>query len=139
LLCEGSILKPLMHFSYKIWQRDALRLARELHEKVQFDLVHQITFVGFRFPGHLWKLDVPFVWGAMGGQGSIYHGARNLVNSMHRRFLRLPRKAFAAAGPGVIAATSGIRREILRWYGVESEVICEVGLPPQTGNTYAMR
>jgi glycosyltransferase involved in cell wall biosynthesis len=152
-MCEGSILKPLMHFSYRIWQRDALKLARELHEKVQFDLVHQLTFVGFRFPGHLWKLDVPFVWGpigglenmpirllpAMGAQGAIYHGARNLVNSMHRRFLRLPRKAFAAAGPGVIAATSGIRREILRWYGVESEVICEVGLPPQTGNTYAMR
>ena len=39
----------------------------------------------------------------------------------------------------MIAATSGIRREILRWYGVDAEVICEVGLPPQTRNTYAMR
>jgi len=152
-MCEGSILKPLMHLSYKIWQRDALKLARELHEKVQFDVVHQLTFVGFRFPGHLWKLDIPFVWGPIGGlentpwrllpamgvRGAAYYGARNLVNSMHRRFLRLPRKAFAAAGPGVIAATGGIRREIQRWYGVDAEVICEVGLSPQTCNTYAMR
>ena len=152
-LCERSILKPLMHCSYRIWQRDAFKLARELHEKVQFDLVHQLTFVGFRFPGHLWKLGIPFVWGPIGGlentpwrllpamgvRGAAYYGARNLVNSMHRRFLRLPRKAFAAAGPGVIAATGAIRREIQRWYGVDAEVICEVGLPPQTCNTYAMR
>jgi glycosyltransferase involved in cell wall biosynthesis len=58
---------------------------------------------------------------------------------MHRRFLRLPRKAFAAAGPGVIAATSSIQREIRRWYGVDSEIICEVGLPLQITNTHSVR
>lgn len=151
--CERSVFKPLMHWSYRGWQLEAYKLAAELHRSVGFDLVHQLTFVGFRFPGFLWKLGIPFVWGPIGGlentpwrllpamgvRGAAYYGARNLVNSMHRRFLRLPRKAFAAAGPGVIAATGGIRREIQRWYGVDAEVICEVGLPPQTCNTYAMR
>jgi len=150
---ENSIVKPAMNWAYRSWLRGAFLLGSRLHREIGFDLVHQVTYVGFRFPGHLWKLGIPFVWGPIGGlentpwrllptmgtQGSIYHGARNLVNSMHRRFLPLPRKAFAAAGPGVIAATSGIRREILRWYGVDAEVICEVGLPPQTCNTYAMR
>jgi len=151
--CESSILKPLVHASYRLWQRDAYAEALELHRSIGFDLAHQLTFVGFRFPGHLWKLGIPFVWGPIGGlentpwrllptmgpRGAMYYGARNVVNSMHRRFLRQPRKAFAAAGPGVIAATSGIQREIQHWYGVESEIICEVGLPPQTAATYSLR
>jgi glycosyltransferase involved in cell wall biosynthesis len=142
-----------MHWSYKLWQRDAYKLAKKLHHKIRFDLVHQLTFVGFRFPGHLWKLGIPFVWGPIGGlentpwrllptmgpRGAMYYGARNVVNSIHRRLLRQPRKAFSAAGPGVIAATSSIQREIRRWYGVESEVICEVGLPPETADKYSLR
>jgi len=151
--CESSILKPLVHSSYRLWQRDAYAEALELHRSVHFDLVHQLTFVGFRFPGHLWKLGIPFVWGPIGGlentpwgllptmgaRGAVYYGARNLVNSMHRRFLRQPRKAFAAAGPGVIAATSSIQREIQRWYRIDSEVICEVGLPPHTIDRHSLR
>ena len=150
--CEGSILKPLVHWSYKLWQRDAYRLARDLDAAVHFNLVHQLTFVGFRFPGHLWKLGIPFVWGPIGGlentpwrllpamgmRGAIYYCARNLVNSIHRRFLLQPRHALAAAGPGVIAATGGVRGEILRWYGVDSEIVCEVG-PPETAKTFALR
>jgi glycosyltransferase involved in cell wall biosynthesis len=150
---ERSIAKPVMHWSYRLWQRDAYELAKELHRQIRFDLTHQLTFVGFRFPGHLWKLNIPFIWGPIGGlentpwqllptmgpRGAMYYGARNLLNSMHRRFLRQPRRAFAAAGSGVIAATGGIQREIRRWYGVESEVICEVGLPPETAGTYLLR
>jgi glycosyltransferase involved in cell wall biosynthesis len=150
---ERSIAKPVMHWSYKLWQQDAYKLARKLHREVHFDLAHQLTFVGFRFPGHLWKLGIPFVWGPIGGlentpwrllptmgpRGAIYYGARNVVNSMHRRFLRQPRKAFAAAGSGVIAATSSIQHEILRWYGVSSEVICEVGTPIESAAEYSHR
>jgi glycosyltransferase involved in cell wall biosynthesis len=151
--CESSILKPLVHASYRLWQRDAYAEALELHRSIGFDLTHQLTFVGFRFPGHLWKLAIPFVWGPIGGlentswrllptmglRGAMYYGARNVVNSMHRQFLRQPRKAFDAAGPGVIAATSSIQREIRRWYEVNSQVICEVGLPPETADTYQLR
>ena len=65
--CETSTLKPLVHWSYRLWQRDAYAQALKLHRIVSFDLAHQLTFVGFRFPGHLWKLDIPFVWGPIGG------------------------------------------------------------------------
>ena len=112
--CERSIAKPIMHWSYKLWQWDAYNLACDLHASVHFDLAHQLTFVGFRFPGHLWKLGIPFVWGPIGGlentpwnllpsmgiRGAVYYGARNFVNSMHRSLLQQPRKALAAAGPG---------------------------------------
>jgi glycosyltransferase involved in cell wall biosynthesis len=151
--CERSIAKPIMHWSYKLWQWDAYNLACDLHASVHFDLAHQLTFVGFRFPGHLWKLGIPFVWGPIGGlentpwnllpsmgiRGAVYYGARNFVNSMHRSLLQQPRKALAAAGPGVIAATGGIRREIRRIYGVNSEVICEVGLPSETAPKFLLR
>jgi glycosyltransferase involved in cell wall biosynthesis len=150
---ENSIVKPIMNWAYRSWLISAFVLGGQLHRKIDFDLVHQVTYVGFRFPGHLWKLEIPFVWGPIGGlentpmgllptmgaRGAMYYGARNVVNSMHRRFLRQPRKAFRAAGPGVIAATSSIQREIHRWYRIESEVICEVGLPPQTAATSSLR
>jgi len=153
LKIENSIVKPIVNWAYRLWLLDAFILGEQLHSEIGFDLAHQITYVGFRFPGHLWKLNIPFVWGPIGGlentpweilptmgpRGATYYGARNVVNSIHRRFLQQPRKALAAAGPGVIAATSGIRRELQRWYGVDSEVICEVGLPTENVGHTLMR
>jgi len=152
---EGSILKPIMNNAYRLWQRDAYRLGAELHERERFDLVHLVTYVGFRFPGHLWKLDVPFVWGPIGGLentpwrllpmlglgGAVYYGGRNVINSLHKRFLGLPKRAFAKASSrgAVIAATEGIRREIRRWYGCESEVICEIGTPGEVAADLSIR
>lgn len=137
------LLLPLFHCYYQRWMRAAYATACDLNRQFHFDLAHQLTLVGFRFPGHLWKLGIPFVWGPIGGLentpwrffpelgvgGAAHYALRNAVNSVHRVLLQGPRKAFAAAGPGVIAATGGIRREIGRWYGVDSEVICEIGLP----------
>lgn len=140
---EGSILKPIMNRAYRLWQSDAYRLGRELHGRVGFDVAHLITYVGFRFPGHLWKLDIPFVWGPIGGlentpwrflpmlgvKGCVYYAGRNIINSLHRRFLTGPKGAFAKADGAIMAATAGIQREIRRWYGVDSEVLCEIGPP----------
>ncbi len=139
---EGSIAKPVMNLAYMLWLKDAFTLAKQLHQEEHFSLAHQLTYVGFRFPGRLWKLDIPFVWGPVGGlentpwrflpvlgiRGAIYYAGRNLINGAQRLFLRSARKAFRQAG-AVIAATSGIQREIRRWYGVDSRVICEVGPP----------
>jgi glycosyltransferase involved in cell wall biosynthesis len=114
-----------------------------LHGEYHFDVAHQLTYVGFRFPGHLWKLGIPFVWGPIGGlantpwnllpllgpAGALYYGGRNAINSLQKRFLPSPRAAFRSAA-AVIAATSEMRDEIRKWYGVESDVICEVGPPP---------
>ena len=50
-----------------LWHRRAYKIAQRLHEKLRFDLVHQVNMIGFREPGYLWKLDAPFVWGPVGG------------------------------------------------------------------------
>jgi glycosyltransferase involved in cell wall biosynthesis len=139
------IFPPAYLYSYRYqWQREAYTLGKRLHEQIGFDIVHQLTYVGFRVPGYLWQLDVPFVWGPIGGleqttwglipslgfRGGLHFAARNLFNEWDRRFARLPKQAFHAAGGGVIAATSGVQREILRFYGQRSCVISEIGLPP---------
>ncbi len=132
-----------MNFAYARWQRDAYRVALDLLKVQSFGLAHQLTYVGFRFPGHLWRLGLPFVWGPIGGlentpwkllpamglKGAVYYAGRNLINSAQRQWLRTPRRAIAAAGPGLIAATQGIAHELKRVYGADSTVISEVVAP----------
>lgn len=60
-------LPGMLYPIYNLWQRRALRAARRLHQRLRFELVHQLTYIGFREPGYLWKLDARFVWGPVGG------------------------------------------------------------------------
>ncbi len=142
---EASIVKPIMHVAYRSWQRAAYKYAKCLLETTPFDLVHVITYVGFRFPGKFWKLPIPLVWGPIGGlentpwryfpvfsaAGIVKFTGRNIVNTAHKLFLRGPKKAFRKAEGGVIAATSSMREEIEKWYGVKSVVRCEIGAVEQ--------
>lgn len=52
---------------YVLWQLGALRVARRLHLRVGFDVVHHVTFNTMDVPGFLWLLGPPFVWGPVGG------------------------------------------------------------------------
>lgn len=150
---EKSMFKPIMNCAYRLWQRDAFQVAKELHREFKFDIVHQLTYVGFRFPGLLWKLDLPFVWGPIGGLenapwrflpmlgtgGCFYYAGRNIINYLDKKFLPGPKKAFKKTRGGIIAATNGIRQEIFRWYGKESTVICEIGQPPNIARSHLIR
>lgn len=150
---ERSVFKPVMNYAYRLWQKDAFPVAKALHREINFDIVHQLTYVGFRFPGQLWKLDMPFVWGPIGGlentpwrflpqmgwRGWLYYAGRNIINTFDKKYLPGPRKAFRKADGGIIAATGGIRREIKRWYGIESRVICEIGPPAEKAACHSIR
>jgi hypothetical protein len=108
---EQSPLKPIMNLAYSLWQRRAFSIARGLHAAEAFDLVHLVTYVGFRFPGEFYKLDLPLVWGPIGGlentpsrflplmgaYGSAYYACRNLVNTLQKRWLPGPKRAMAKA------------------------------------------
>jgi glycosyltransferase involved in cell wall biosynthesis len=145
---------PLYFYTYKHqWQKATYEVGKRLQEEIRFDIVHQLTYVGFRVPGLLWQLDAPFVWGPIGGleqttwalilalgvRGGLYFLARNLLNNWDRRYRQLPKRAFAKAEGGIIAATTGIQKEIRRFYGYDSTVISEIGLPPIIRNTPSQR
>lgn len=149
----SRLWKPALLWTCRRWQKDAYRLALALQRDRGFDLVHQLTWVTFREPGYLWKLEVPFVWGPIGGLentpwrllptlglwGSAHFACRNVLNALHKRLLLRPRRAFRKARGGIIAATEGIRREILRHYGEDSQVICETAPPEPIAATHSIR
>ncbi|WP_333840232.1 glycosyltransferase family 4 protein [Pelomicrobium sp.] len=52
---------------YVLWQWGAYRLARRLHREARFHIAHHITFGVFRHPSFMAFLDIPFVFGPVGG------------------------------------------------------------------------
>jgi glycosyltransferase involved in cell wall biosynthesis len=138
---------PSYYWYYRRWHEDAYNLAKQLHQEVGFDLAHQLTMVGFREPGYLWRLGIPFVWGPVGGMGlfpwrflpalgvygALYYLAYNLFNWWQMNFLARPKRAakVAASGlaNGLIAATQENRDCASRYWGCPSIVLTEVGLP----------
>jgi glycosyltransferase involved in cell wall biosynthesis len=134
---------PSYYWHYRQWHREALTLAEKLHAEIGFDLVHQLTMVGYREPGYLWKMRLPFVWGPIGGMGlfpwrflgtlgaygGIYYMGYNIFNFMQMRLLSRPRLAAEFAATGLVFATEENRLSALRHWGSEGRVLCEVGLP----------
>ena len=78
---------------YYLWQIAAYFRARRLHRAVRFEVVHHLTFVNYWMPSFLALLNVPFIWGPVGGGESaprgfiqefgirarLYESARNLA------------------------------------------------------------
>lgn len=136
----------LMYLSYHLWQHAAYRAARRLHERIGFDLAHQVTFCGYREPGLLWKLDVPFLWGPIGGtqnyperflgvsgwRGALGEGMRNVLNTLQLRSSLTVRRALARAAV-VLAANTTVRDDLARVHGVTPTVQLETGLRQVAG------
>ncbi len=139
-----KIWPPSYYYYYRLWHRESLKLAKDLHREVRFDIVHQLTMVGFREPGYLWQLGVPFVWGPVGGMGifpwrfltsvgcygALYYLGYNIYNLLQMNFQKRPRLAAKAAGNGLICATPDNQAGALLFWNSSSTLICEVGLPP---------
>ena len=67
---DGAGFRPFFYMGLDAWHREAFRTAIDLGID-KFDVVHQLTPVGFRNPGYLWKTNVPFVWGPIGGMHKV--------------------------------------------------------------------
>ncbi|HEV2730006.1 MAG TPA: hypothetical protein VGV15_08240, partial [Terriglobales bacterium] len=52
---------------YVMWQFAALKAARELASKCEFQLVHHVTYASVHVPSQLWRLGIPVVFGPIGG------------------------------------------------------------------------
>jgi glycosyltransferase involved in cell wall biosynthesis len=64
-------LSGLVRIYYIIWQRGARKLIAKLHHTQPFDLLHHVTFAGYRYRTAIWRHGVPCVWGPIGGMESI--------------------------------------------------------------------
>lgn len=59
-------LRIFYYLTYRIYQKKVFILAKKLQENYSITAVHHLTIHGFREPGFLWKLGLPFVWGPVG-------------------------------------------------------------------------
>lgn len=128
--------------AYKGWQKRAFRKARELHALSPFQVCHQLTYIGYREPGWLWRLGIPFIWGPVSGAENIpstfyrhFRGleffrplSRDLGNSIQKVFPGRV-KAAAKAAHKVFAVSPAEKALFSRW-GVNTEYLLETGTTP---------
>jgi glycosyltransferase involved in cell wall biosynthesis len=125
---------------YKKWQKKSLVVAKELIKNNTFDLVHQLNMIGYREPGYLYELDLPYVWGPIGGhaqvplrylsvmgiKGAIQNLVRNMINHMQMRFHPRVLRAMEKASV-LIAATPEDMKCINNIHQRDSHLILESG------------
>ncbi len=64
-----------------IWQRRVVKLARQLHQRENFSVVHQTTFHTFRVPFDSAALGIPSVWGPIAGGETVPRGFHKFLGA----------------------------------------------------------
>lgn len=139
-------LWSLYYLAYRLWQREACRRVKTLHKEHRFDIVHQLTMIGYREPGYLWELDgVPFVWGPVGGgpdepiaflplysfSAKIKVVIRNILNGLQKRLLLRPRMA-ARRAKKIWVVTDADERMVKGLWGMDCERMIETAASPSS-------
>lgn len=60
-----------LYLYYLLWQIGAYRLAKKVNKEKHFDIVHHITFGNLWLPTFMPLLNIPFIWGPIGGGEQI--------------------------------------------------------------------
>lgn len=63
----GNLFRTGSGIHYFVWQFCAVRVARSLHRKNQFDVAHHVTYTSIHVPTQLWRLGIPTIFGPVGG------------------------------------------------------------------------
>ena len=132
------------YYAYQVWHKQAYAVAKDLLKHEKFDLLHYVGMIGYREPGYLWKLGLPYVWGPVGGAnnaprqlmkrmplfGKIKLSFRSFANTIQLYTKRRLRQALAATDV-LMTATSENQRKFKLVHGKESICLPENGI---TGN-----
>jgi len=134
------------YIGYNLWHRRAYRVAVSLHKQHHFDIVHQVNWTGYREPGYLWKLGIPFVWGPVGGTqnfpwpflmqsgptGAIQEGIRTILNWLQLRLSWRVRQAAKRAAILLTSNSTGLR-DFQGVHNVEPQLLLETGVTTTRG------
>jgi glycosyltransferase involved in cell wall biosynthesis len=129
------------YLAYRVWQREAGRVARQLAREQVYDLIHYVGPIGYREPGTMWRMDLPYVWGPIGGAthlpwmlaralplaDRVRLGLRAVANWFQLRFSKRVRRALSRADL-VLTATTENQAIFRRVLGVESLYLPENGV-----------
>jgi len=155
---EGLRLNPIanLHFTYVpttlewskkneglhyvAWQFAALKAARELTGKFDFQLAHHVTYASLHVPSQLWRLGIPLVFGPVGG-GQIapasmlpYFGAersREQLRSWVTRALRWspPHRHWLKQMSFVLAANHDTLNMVRSFGCTRASLMCDTAIP----------
>lgn len=140
-LNRRGILKYSFYLAYRRWHRAALTDARDFLARERFDLIHYLGPIGYREPGDLWKLSLPYVWGPIGGvtsfpwrygttmplKGRLALVARTIGNALQLRFSRRVDQALRRTDV-LLTATTGVQAIFAERKGVSSIYLPENGI-----------
>lgn len=124
ILNKKGIFRYSFYFAYNIWQRDVYSYCKNLIKVDDFDLIHFLCPIGYREPGYLWKLPLPYLWGPIGGttnvnskllnalsfQGKLKYSFRTLANFFQLRYKYRVRMAIRRSDTLIAATTENMYR-----------------------------
>lgn len=135
---------------YAIWQRGILKLAKEAHITQQFDVVQHITFGVWRQPTQMHKLDIPCIFGPVGGGESapwtLINGIPTLKAKVNE-YLRFSLNGLSLLNPSLYKCFKQSKLivsktpETAAWiakFGYESMVSQEIGIDPERINQHSL-
>lgn len=137
-LNRKSIFPYVFYLAYNLWHRQVYKAAKELIANEHFDLIHFLNPIGYREPGHLWKLGLPYIWGPIGGipnrpkhlfkdltlKNRTLFTVRNWVNSIQFKFNKRLKNALHETDL-LLTATTENQFLIKKEYKIESIYIPE--------------
>lgn len=128
------------YWYYRKWQKRAYYKSLDIIRNNNIDIIHQLNMIGFREPGYLWKIkEIPFVWGPVGGMGSVpinyltgisfgrksFFRLKNFISAMQVRFSHRVRAAVKRGC--MLAATKEVQDKISHIYGINIPIENETG------------
>lgn len=129
------------YYFYNKWQKETLKIARNIIKENKIDIVHQLNMIGFREPGYLWMLEeVPFVWGPIGGMENfplaylkdaspkqkVFNVLKNIINVWQIKYSIRVREAIRRAD-ALVAAVRGVKDRIELYHKKQAFLINETG------------
>lgn len=130
-----NLLVYTFYYAFAEWQKCAYKMAKNLIQNEHFDLIHNVGPIGYREPGYLWKLGLPYVWGPVGGAnnvpwqlmkpmpltGKLKQAFRNVANTIQFHTKRRLKQALKATDV-LLTATSENQRKF--WEAYHKKSIC---------------
>ncbi len=140
-LNRHNTLVYTFYLAYRVWQRLAYREARRLVESERFDLIHYVGPIGYREPGYLWRIELPYMWGSIGGapninprliealptSGRIKLQTRAMLNNLQLRHNKRLRRALRRCDL-LLTATTENQQIFRERFGAESIYLPENGI-----------
>lgn len=132
-LNRKRVLPYVFYLAYNFWHRQVYEVAKKLIKNEQFDLIHFLNPIGYREPGYLWKLNLPYVWGPIGGipnrpknlfkdltlKNKTLFTVRNWVNSIQFKYNIRLKKALHSTDL-LLTATTENKEIIQKVYNIKS-------------------